>query len=110
LPGFTDPPYNTRVVAPASSLTVLLNQARMEAHAAWACSVDATTPVPIAQIGSYAMTRSAPPNWMPFGGQGGRGGEGARGRVLKGWGRDWRGIVVWCVVLWDVMGDKDRVW
>ena len=52
LPGFTDPPYNTRVVAPASSLTVLLNHARMEAHAACACSVDATTPVPMAQIGS----------------------------------------------------------
>src|SRR5690606_6674728 len=56
LPGFTDPPYWIRTDSPASAPNSEATTARMCAHMACASSAVAVRPVPIAQIGSYAMT------------------------------------------------------
>src|SRR5580692_1085164 len=56
--GLTDPPYRIRT-ASAACLSRSPTSARMNAIASCACSGVATLPVPIAHIGSYAITTSA---------------------------------------------------
>ena len=52
LAGFTDPPYWMRTVAAASAPASSATVARIDAHTAWASSVVAVRPVPMAQMGS----------------------------------------------------------
>src|SRR3954465_4498426 len=59
LSGLTEPPYRIRVRS-AWSGSRSATSARTKAIASWACSGVATSPVPMAQIGSYAM-RTSPP-------------------------------------------------
>ena len=56
LPGFTEPPYWMRTFAAGSAPNSASTTRRMWAHMFWASSEVAVRPVPIAQIGSYAMT------------------------------------------------------
>mmetsp|Transcript_45132 Transcript_45132/g.109845 ORF Transcript_45132/g.109845 Transcript_45132/m.109845 type:complete len:231 (-) Transcript_45132:393-1085(-) len=51
-----DPPYKIRVLAATSAPAICPRYSRMEACVSCACSGVAVRPVPIAQIGSYAMT------------------------------------------------------
>ena len=59
LPGFTDPPYWMRTPSAAAAPAVSPTTERTVAHMAWASSDVAVRPVPIAQIGSYAITIDA---------------------------------------------------
>ena len=59
LDALTDPPYWTRIDAAASRPNSSPTCRRMRPHTSWASSGEAVRPVPMAQMGSYAMT-SAP--------------------------------------------------